>query len=149
RRPRLHCFLAVGDRRSGRPGMARRGSKHPTDLELEILKVLWTSGPCSVKQIREGLAASRGLAYTTVATMLTIMANKGFVRKRRSGTGSAYEALVPRHKASGGMLQDLIDRVYDGSTLAVVQSLLDTADIDADELAEIRRLVNRKAKEQS
>lgn len=47
------------------------------------------------------------------------------------------------------MLQDLIERVYDGSTLAVVQSLLESADIDADELAQIRRLVNRKAKEQS
>jgi predicted transcriptional regulator len=129
--------------------MARRGSKHPTDLELELLKVLWASGPCTVKQLREGLAASRGLAYTTVVTVLTIMANKGFVRKRRAGAATVYEALLPRDEATGGMLRDLIDRVYDGSTLAVVQSLLDAADLDADELAEIRRLVNRKAKEQS
>ena len=129
--------------------MARRGSKHPTDLELEILKVLWAAGPCTVKQLQEGLAASRELAYTTVTTMLTIMASKGFVRKRRQGTGHEYEALVPRQEASRNMLRDLIDRVYDGSTLAVVQSLLDTIDLDADELAEIRRLVNRKAKEQS
>jgi BlaI family penicillinase repressor len=81
--------------------------------------------------------------------MLTIMSSKGFVRKRRLGTGHVYEALIKRHKASGNMLRDLIDKVYDGSTLAVVQSLLDTADIDADELSAIRRLVNRKAKEQS
>jgi predicted transcriptional regulator len=128
--------------------MARRESKHPTELELEILKVLWASGPCSVKQIQEGLAATRALAYTTIVTMLTIMANKGFVRKGRHKTGPVYEAVLPRQQASGNMLRDLIDRVYDGSTLAVVQSLLDTADLDADELAEIRRLVNRKAKEQ-
>jgi len=129
--------------------MARRGSKHPTELELEILKVLWAAGPSSATRVREGLAASRGLAYTTVATMLAIMAGKGLVRKTRSGGGPAYAAAVPRQKASGGLLRDLIDRVYDGSTLAVVQSLLDTADLDAEELAEIRRLVNRKAKEQS
>jgi predicted transcriptional regulator len=128
--------------------MARRQSKHPTELELEILKVLWNCGPCSVKQIQEGLAAGRARAYTTVVTMLTIMANKGFVRKRRVGNGHVFEALVPRQEASGGMLRDLIDRVYDGSTLAVVQSLLDTRDLDAEELAAIRRLVNRKAKEQ-
>jgi BlaI family transcriptional regulator, penicillinase repressor len=128
--------------------MARRGSKHPTDLELEILKALWALGPCSVKQIQERLAASRGLAYTTVVTMLTIMANKRFVRKRRLRNGYVYEALVPRDKASGNMLQDLIDRVFDGSTLAVVQSLLVTTDIDAEELTQIRRLINRKAKEQ-
>jgi predicted transcriptional regulator len=129
--------------------MARRGSKHPTDLELEILKVLWAAGPCSVKQLQEGLAGSRELAYTTVTTMLTIMANKGFVRKQPRGAGHVYEALIPRHEATGNMLRDLIDRVYDGSTLAVVQSLLETTDLDADELAAIRRLVNRKAKEQS
>src|SRR5262245_42996981 len=129
--------------------MARRQSKHPTELELEILKVLWTVGPCSVKQLQEGLAASRARAYTTIVTMLTIMANQGCVRKRRQGSGHVYEALIPRQEASGGMLRDLIDRVYDGSTLAVVQSLLDTSDLDAEELAEIRRLVNRKAKEQS
>jgi predicted transcriptional regulator len=129
--------------------MARRGSKHPTDLELEILKVLWSRGPCSVKQIQEGLAPARELAYTTVVTMLTIMVSKALVRKRRLGNGHVYEAVVARHVAGGSMLQELIEKVYDGSTLAVVQSLLDTADIDADELAQIRRLVNRKAKEQS
>jgi BlaI family penicillinase repressor len=128
--------------------MARHGSKHPTDLELAILKVLWSQGCSSVKQIQEGLAASRALAYTTIVTMLTIMTSKGYVRKRRLGSGFGYEPMVQRHEASGNMLQELIDKVYDGSTLAVVQSLLDTADIDADELAQIRRLVNRKAKEQ-
>jgi predicted transcriptional regulator len=126
--------------------MARRGSKHPTDLELEILKVLWTHGPCPVKRIQEELAPSRALAYTTVVTMLTIMTSKGFVRKRRLGGGHVYEAALQRHQASGNMLQELIDKVYDGSTLAVVQSLLDSAEIDANELAEIRRLVNRKAR---
>src|SRR5262249_4018007 len=120
--------------------MARHGSKHPTDLELELLKVLWASGPCTVKQLQQGLAGSRGLAYTTVVTMLTIMANKGFVRKRRAGAATVYEAVLQRQEASGGMLRDLVERVYDGSTLAVVQSLLDAADLDADELAEIRRL---------
>lgn len=129
--------------------MARRGSKHPTDLELEILKVLWSQGPCSVKQLQEGLSASRKLAYTTIVTMLTIMTNKGFVRKRNADQGPVYEASIAKQKASGNMLQDLVDRLYDGSTLAVVQSLLDQSEINADELAQIRRLVNRKVKEQS
>ena len=88
-------------------------------------------------------------AYTTVVTMLTIMVSKRLVRKRRRPTGHVYEALVQRAKASSNMLRELIDKVYDGSTLAVVQSLLDSTEIDADELAQIRRLVNRKAKEQS
>jgi predicted transcriptional regulator len=129
--------------------MARHGSKHPTHLELAILKVVWTQGPCSIKQIQEGLAASRELAYSTVVTMLAIMASKGFVRKRRKANSHIYEAILQREQASGGLLQDLVQRVYDGSTLGVMQSLLDMGDIDAGELEEIRRLVNRKAKEQS
>jgi BlaI family transcriptional regulator, penicillinase repressor len=129
--------------------MARPTSKHPTELELEILKVLWRQGPASVKQIQEALAPQRELAYTTIATMLSIMAGKKYLRKKRGTAGPIYEATVDEQRAAGGMLQDLVDRVYDGSTLAVIHQLLDTADIDADELARIRKLINRKAKEQS
>jgi predicted transcriptional regulator len=128
-------------------GMARQGSKHPTDLELAILKVLWTRGPCGLRQIQHGLGPERALAYTTVATMLTIMASKGFVQKSRAQGGLVYESLLIRDEASSSMLRDLVERVYDGSTLAVMQSLLDLGDIDSDELAAIRRLINRKGKE--
>lgn len=127
--------------------MARQTSKHPTDLELAILKVLWTRGPSGLRKIQDGLGPERALAYTTVATMLTIMASKGFVRKSRAQGGSVYEALLVRDEASSSMLRDLVERVYDGSTLALMQSLLDMGDIDSEELAAIRRLINRKGKE--
>lgn len=128
--------------------MPRPSSKHPTELELEILKILWAEGPASVRQIQEALAPNRGLAYTTVMTMLTIMANKGYVRRAKSGTGFVYRARIRRQDTSSGMLKDLIDRLYGGSTAAVMQHLLETGDLDADELNELRQLIARKRKEQ-
>jgi predicted transcriptional regulator len=128
--------------------MARPSSRHPTELELEILKVLWNQGACSVKQIQEALAQSRELAYTTVMTMLTIMTNKKYVRRTKSGAGNVYEAAIQQDAASGNMLQDLVDRVYDGSVPAVVQQLLESSDLDAEELEAIRQLIRRKQKEQ-
>jgi predicted transcriptional regulator len=128
--------------------MARPSSRHPTELELEILKVLWTQGPSSVKQIQEALAQTRELAYTTVTTMLTIMANKRYVRRTKSNAGAVYAAAIEQEAASGNMLQDLVDRVYDGSVPAVMQQLIETSDLDTNELEAIRQLIRRKQKEQ-
>ena len=128
--------------------MSRPSSKHPTELELEILKVLWSAGPSSVRQIQAALNPERDLAYTTVMTMLTIMVNKGYVRRAKAGSGFVYRARIEQQKASSGMLQDLVDRLFGGSTAAVMQHLLETADLDADELKEIRQLIARKQKEQ-
>ena len=128
--------------------MARPSSRHPTELELEILKVLWNQGPCSVKQIQEALAGTRGLAYTTVMTMLTIMTNKKYVRRTKAGGSNTYEAAIKQDAASGNMLQDIVDRVYDGSVPAVMQQLLESSDLDAHELEAIRQLISRKQKEQ-
>jgi len=128
--------------------MARPSSRHPTELELEILKVLWNQGPCSVKQIQEALAGTRGLAYTTVMTMLTIMTNKKYVRRTKAGASNMYEAAIKQDAASGNMLQDIVDRVYDGSVPAVVQQLIESSDLDAGELEAIRQLISRKQKEQ-
>lgn len=127
--------------------MPRPSSRHPTDLELEILKVLWSHGPSSVRQIQEALA-DRGLAYTTVATMLTIMANKKYVRRAKAGPGALYEAAIQQNDAAGGMLHDIVERVFDGSVPAVLEHLLETSDLDAQELKTIRQIISRKQKEQ-
>src|SRR4029079_11080068 len=121
--------------------MARPSSRHPTELELEILKVLWNQGPSSVKQIQEALGETRGLAYTTIMTMLTIMTNKKYVRRTKVGASNMYEAAIQQDAASSNMLQDLVDRVFDGSVPAVVQQLLESSDLDADQLESIRHLI--------
>ena len=129
--------------------MSRPTSKHPTELELEILKVLWHIGPATVRQVRDELAAIRDLAYTTVMTMMTIMDKKGYVQRKKDGRSFIYEAKYHEQKASKNMLQDIVDRLFGGSTTAVMQHLLETSELDEDELKQIRSLINRKAREKS
>ncbi len=130
--------------------MARQESEHPTELELEILKVLWDESPLPVREVRARLAAEadRPLAHSSVITMLNIMHRKGFLRRRKEGKSFLFTPKVKKESVSGGMMGDLLSRVFDGSPSAMMLNLLETADIGADELAEIRKLINRKAKEQ-
>jgi predicted transcriptional regulator len=127
--------------------MSRPTSRHPTELELEILKVLWRIGSATVRQVRDELAAVRDLAYTTVMTVMTIMDGKGYVSRVKDGRSFVYRALYHEQKASKNMLQDVVDRVFGGSATAVMQHLLETSDLDDGELKQIRSLINRKARE--
>jgi BlaI family penicillinase repressor len=127
--------------------MARQTSKHPTELELEILKVVWQIEPATVRQVRDALASVRDLAYTSVMTVMTIMADKGYLTRKKDGRSYVYEAVYREQKASRNMLQDIVDRVFGGSTTAVMQHLLETSDIDDEELKQIRTLINRKTRE--
>ena len=89
--------------------MARPASQHPTDFELEILKVLWRDGPKPVRHVRDALAAAgRELAYTSVMTVMNIMADKGYVRRNknpRDGGGYVYHPLVKEQATTGRMLR--------------------------------------------
>ena len=127
--------------------MARPQSRYPTELELEILKILWREGPLSGHQVRDSLAESRELAYTSVMTIMKIMTEKNYLRRTKPGGSFVYHSSVNEEDISRGMLGDLVDRVFDGSTSAVMLSLLEEAEIDSKEIARIRKMINRKAKE--
>ncbi len=129
--------------------MARKKSKYPTGQELEILKVLWEAAPCSVREVREGMAAAgRELAHTTLITTLGVMEKKGFVRKRKgSGRGYEFAPRVTRADVSQGMVGDLLDRVFEGSASAMVLSLLESEQVDAREHEELKKAIRRYRKE--
>jgi predicted transcriptional regulator len=129
--------------------MPRSASRHPTELELEILKVLWRTGPATVRRVRDELAAVRDLAYTSVMTMMTIMVGKGYLKRTKDGRSFIYQATYHETKATKSMLQDIVDRLFGGSTAAVMQHLLETSDLDDEELKQIRSLINRKAREKN
>ncbi|MFT5522740.1 MAG: BlaI family penicillinase repressor [Pirellulaceae bacterium] len=128
--------------------MARPSSNYPTDLELEILKVLWQSGPQTVEEVRESLASpecDRQLTHSSVITVMNIMVKKKYLQRKKVSRAFQYEACVLETQVNRGMLGDLVDRVFDGSATAVVLELLETSDLDADEIKEIRRMISRKA----
>jgi predicted transcriptional regulator len=130
--------------------MARSESEYPTELELEILKVLWEESPLLVRDVRARLEthADRVLAHSSVITMLNIMHRKGYLQRRKDGKSFWFSPRVAKESVTGQMMTDIASRLFDGSTSAMVLNLLETTDVDADELAEIRKLIARKAKEQ-
>ena len=129
--------------------MARTRSQHPTELELEILKILWEEAPLPVREVRARLEsrADRPLAHSTVITMLNIMYDKGFLKRKKDGKSFLFSPKVKKDRVTGGMMGDLLSRAFNGSPAAMVLNLLETTDVDADELAEIRKLISRKTKE--
>jgi BlaI family transcriptional regulator, penicillinase repressor len=130
--------------------MPRPESQFPTELELDILKILWDESPLPVREVRARLEreAGRPLAHSSVITMLNIMHRKGFLRRKKDGKAFLFTPRVEKNRVTGGMMRDLLSRAFDGSAKALVLNLLDTADVDASELAEIRKLIALKAKEQ-
>jgi BlaI family transcriptional regulator, penicillinase repressor len=127
--------------------MPRHPSPHPTELELEILKILWRDGPCSVRDVRDTLVSFRDLAYTSVMTMMNIMREKGYLKRKKEGGCYVYRARITKKSTAGRMLGDMVDRVFDGSAASLMVNLLETAEIDSEELKELRKRINRKAKE--
>jgi predicted transcriptional regulator len=135
---------------SGPLAMPRSEPEHPTELELEILKVLWQQSPLPVRDVRARLEseAGRALAHSSVITMLNIMHRKGFLKRRKVGNAFLFSPRVEKQRVTGRMMGDLLSRAFDGSAAAMMLNLIETSDLDADELAELRRLINRKSKEQ-
>jgi predicted transcriptional regulator len=130
--------------------MARPGSEHPTELELRILKVLWVRSPLPVREIRQQLAdQGRDLAHTSVITTLNIMVRKGYLKRTKQANAFLFEPRVARVGISRRMLRDVVNRAFDGSAKDVMLALLETSDVDGDELKEIRRLIDRKARGES
>lgn len=127
--------------------MSRPPSKHPTELELEILKILWRDGPSPVREVREALRPVRVLAYTSVMTVMKIMVDKGYLARRKEGASYVYRARAREDATKRGMLRDLVDRAFEGSAASVMQNLLGQGELDAAELQELRELLERKSEE--
>ncbi len=116
----------------------------PTPAELGILRVLWKTGPATVRQIQEALADDEPTGYTTVLKFLQIMHGKGLVNRDESQRAHVYRARLSQDAAQRQMTTQLIDRVFDGSTSTLVLAALgDEPPASAEELAAIRQMLDR------
>lgn len=119
-----------------------------TDLQLAMLDVLWERGEATVSDVHEVLLDERGLAATTVATILSRLEKRGVVTHRSEGRQYVYRALVSRTEVCDTMVNALTDRLFQGDVAALVTHLLTESDFSPGDLARVRRLIAAQADHQ-
>lgn len=124
--------------------MARSASTQPTDVELQILRILWSSGGATARDVHNRLAEveERDTTYSTTVKMLSVMLDKGLVKRDESVSPQVYQAATSQKVTQRKMLGNLIDKVYDGSALSLVLHALGSRKASPQELAEVRRMLD-------
>ena len=115
----------------------------PTDAELAILRTLWQRGPSTVRQVLESLNQDRETGYTTVLKLLQIMTEKGLVERDETERTHVYQARLSQEQTQQQLVGDLLDKAFGGSASQLVLQALATKPASADELAQIRQLLDK------
>jgi BlaI family transcriptional regulator, penicillinase repressor len=115
----------------------------PTPAELEILRVLWDRGPCTVRDVQERLEQARPTGYTTALKLLQIMTDKGLVRRDETARAHVYAARAPEQKTKQQLVRDLLERAFGGSASELVMQALAGRKTSREERARIRELLDR------
>ena len=123
--------------------MPRPAPTQPTDVELQILRILWDCGPSPVREIHARLEAEKGTNYSTTVKMLAVMLQKGLVKRNEKAQPYIYRAALSREKAGRRMIGHLVEKVFDGSASNLVLQALSSEKASKEELAEIRKLLDR------
>lgn len=121
---------------------------HLGDLQLAIMRILWERGEAAVADVHDALKRERGLALTTIATMLRKLEQKGVVDHRVEGRQFIYRALIEQHAVRKSMVRELTQRLFAGDTSALVSHLISEREIDPEELPRLRKLISQKERQQ-
>jgi BlaI family penicillinase repressor len=113
----------------------------PTDAELALLRVLWTRGPSTVREVHDAMAASRSVAYTTTLKTLQVMTEKGLTLREDHRGQHLYRPRHAEEETLKRLVTDLLDRAFGGSTSKLVVQALNSDRASAEELREIRKLL--------
>src|ERR1035437_4434341 len=127
--------------------MPKRPSPHPTEAELEVLSILWRSGPATVRAIHDVVLTRRHTSLTTTLKTLQVMTQKSLVL-RSDDRPHRYSAAAPEEKTQSGMLQDLLQKAFDGSTRKLMVRLVKTENVSPDELDDMAKLIRDVRKKQ-
>ena len=114
----------------------------PTASELEILRVLWSRGPSTVREVHEALSEKKSLGYTTVLKLLQIMTTKGTVRRNETQRAHVYEAGLPAEQTKRQLAGDMLQRVFEGSASQLMMHALAGRKASREEVEELRRLLD-------
>jgi predicted transcriptional regulator len=125
----------------------RKSPEQPlTPLELEIMSVLWETGPANVQTVQAHIKG-RELAYTTVQTMLNVLDRKGKVKRRLKDRAFVYRPVLSRQKAVTQAVGDMLDRFFGGSADSLVLNLVETRHLTPEKLSQIQALLEPRKEE--
>lgn len=125
--------------------MTRNTEEHqqkPTASELEILRVLWTRGPSTVREVHDALREKKAIGYTSVLKFLQIMTEKGTVRRDENQRAHVYEACEPAEKTKRALAGDVLQRVFEGSASQLMLHALAGRPTSREEIKELRRMLD-------
>ncbi len=121
----------------------RRNSLSPLgETEMEVLHHVWQLGRATVADVRERILSSRDVAYTTVMTVMKNLAEKGYLSYEKEGLTYVYAPARSPEEVRHSLVDDLVHKVFEGSSLALVQTLVRHEDLSDDEAREIRKLID-------
>ena len=119
----------------------------PTDAELEILTLLWSRGPSTVREVHEAISIRKPTQYTTVLKMLQIMTDKNLVMRDEKQRAHVYKPAKPREWTQRQLAGDLLQRAFSGSATSLLMGALSARKASREDLAEVRRFLDEYEKE--
>jgi BlaI family transcriptional regulator, penicillinase repressor len=126
--------------------MAKNKKQNPTEKELAILKVLWSNGPYTVRQVNEQINKKKQTGYTTTLKLMQIMTDKGLLVRDDSEFKHIYKPAVSAEKTEKQIVSDMLDNVFAGSAANLVMRALSAKHVTAEELKKIRQLLDQMEK---
>ncbi len=115
------------------------------ELESDVMSVIWEKGRATVQDVKDALEPRRSLAYTTVMTVMSRLAEKGVLNRQKEGRAFYYTPAVSQDKVAGSLLQSLVRRLYDGATGKAIAQLLETEEnVDDDELERLEQMIRSR-----
>ena len=127
--------------------MSDKKTKFLTEVELEFMSRLWDLGEATVRDVQEALAPARKLAYTSAATILRILEQKGFVTSTKQGKTFLYKATLSKDIYQSRSLKNLSEKLFDNAPATLVARLVDDVDLSEEALDEIRALIDKRLRD--
>lgn len=123
--------------------MSRSPFSQLTPVELRILKILWESGPATAREVHNGLNSEKATNYSTTVKMLAVMFDKKLVTRDESDTPMTFSPAINQDEARTGTISDVVQKLFDHSTKSLVMHLLSSQETSAEDLREIRQLIDQ------
>lgn len=123
--------------------MPRSPSSRPNDVELAILRVIWSREACTVREVHDALRAERDTGYTSTLKMMQVMCEKGLLKRDDSQRPQVYRSAIPQEQTQKKIVRDLVKTVFGGSARKLVMQAVQSHKISRQELKEIRNLLDQ------